>query len=87
MKLHVITWQHRSDFEAILHCEHCGEFQSMGYGYDDDRFHEKVIPTIKCVACGKRSNEIIPSGISDPGFQHGIACELRDITVKKWFPK
>jgi C4-type Zn-finger protein len=84
MKLIEMTWISRKDFEGILECEHCGQHQTLAYGYDDERFHSKVIPAIICVACGKRGNEIIPEGISDPGTSGGISCEQVEVSVKKW---
>jgi hypothetical protein len=61
MKLFEITWQHRNDFDGVLQCEHCESFQTMRYGYNDDRFHKLVIPAIKCINCGKRSIEKVPA--------------------------
>ena len=57
MKIKKITSQYRRDFKAILECEHCGKTQDLKYGYDDDRFHRNVIPTIKCDSCGKMAPE------------------------------
>lgn len=71
MKLIEILWQRRSDFEGVAECEFCGSYQSLKHGYSDRRFYDQVIPAIKCVSCGKRTNEVIPEGISDPGFQGG----------------
>lgn len=47
------TSQHRRDFNAVLICPHCEETQTLTRGYDDANFHQNVIPTIKCDACGK----------------------------------
>lgn len=84
MKIHTIVWENRNDFDAILECEHCSGFQFMKYGYNDTRFHHQVIPAIQCMACGKRTNEIIPEGISDPGTQHGVRVHQVPVTVMQW---
>ena len=48
--------QHRRDFIALYKCEHCGhEVESSGY--DDDYYHTKVIPQIKCDNCGKSAGD------------------------------
>ena len=54
MKIKKIIWQHRRDFTAIYECEHCSQEKEAG-GYDDANFHENVIPTMPCKACGKVS--------------------------------
>lgn len=52
MFIREIKWQHRRDFEAEYECEHCGE-RCISRGYDDTNFHQNVIPTFECPACGK----------------------------------
>lgn len=47
--------QHRRDFTAVYKCEHCGTEKS-GHGYDDQNFHDNVIPGMKCPECGKTGN-------------------------------
>lgn len=37
---------------AIYECEHCGETHHAG-GYDDNNFHQNVIPAMKCDKCGR----------------------------------
>ena len=56
MKINKIIRQHRRDFRAIYVCEHCG-CQEEGDGYDDDYFHKKVIPALRCKKCGKIAGE------------------------------
>jgi len=56
MKIQKITSQSRRDFQAVYECEHCGH-TTEGYGYDDDNFHENVIPKMKCKQCGKISGD------------------------------
>ena len=52
MKIKRIVSQHRRDFTAIFECDHCGAEETIGHGYDDAYYHQHVIPTIKCKACG-----------------------------------
>lgn len=54
MKIKEITSQSRRDFVANYECEHCGHIEH-GYGYDDDNFHNNVIPTMPCAKCGRIS--------------------------------
>ena len=57
MKIKKITSQMRRDFKAILECEHCNKTQNLSSGYDDDYYHENVIPSIKCNSCGKKASD------------------------------
>lgn len=52
-----ITDQIRNDFSAILECEHCGHEQKLNSGYNDDYYHTKVMPKMKCDKCGKSRND------------------------------
>jgi len=52
MKIKEIISQSRRDFKAIYICEHCG-FEMESYGYDDENFHNNVIPTMVCPECKK----------------------------------
>lgn len=36
-------------------CPHCG-YEKEDWGYDDNYFHQKVIPDMKCLKCGKTEN-------------------------------
>jgi len=56
MKIKTIESQHRRDFHAIYECEHCGATKK-GSGYDDDFFHQNVIPAMKCENCGKSAKD------------------------------
>ncbi|MDR1222353.1 MAG: hypothetical protein LBL07_05685 [Tannerella sp.] len=56
MKINKINSQNRRDFYATYECEHCGNTKD-GSGYDDDYFHSKVIPAMKCEKCGKTAAE------------------------------
>lgn len=46
MKIKNIVSQYRRDFQAIYECEHCGHTKE-GSGYDDENFHQNVIPKMK----------------------------------------
>jgi hypothetical protein len=56
MRIKKILSQYRRDFEAIYVCEHCAAEQES-IGYDDDCFHNEVIPNMECKDCGKKSPE------------------------------
>tara|TARA_R110000868_G_C10972986_1_gene771163 strand:+ start:48827 stop:49042 length:216 start_codon:yes stop_codon:yes gene_type:complete len=56
MKIKKIISQYRRDFTAEYECESCGNIET-GRGYDDDNFHQNVIPEIKCSKCGKPSTK------------------------------
>ena len=54
MKIKEIKSQSRRDFTAIYVCEHCGN-ENEGSGYDDNYFHQNVIPDMECTKCGKKA--------------------------------
>lgn len=56
MKIKNIVSQSRRDFTAIYECEHCGA-KFEGSGYDDDFFHQTVIPNMPCRVCGKKADD------------------------------
>ena len=56
MKIEKILSQHRRDFTALFKCEFCG-YEYKSHGYDDDNFHQNVVPAIICKSCGKQSGE------------------------------
>lgn len=56
MKIKTIKSQHRRDFVADFECENCGNVVEM-WGYDDDNFHQNVIPKMVCKKCGKTAPE------------------------------
>lgn len=60
MRIKKVISQHRRDFRAVYECQHCGS-EGEGVGYDDAFFHERVIPSMKCSACGKSGNEVTSS--------------------------
>ena len=53
MKIKEITYQNRRDFKATYECEHCGFVTPEEWGYDDENFHQNVIPNKPCPKCGK----------------------------------
>jgi ribosomal protein L37AE/L43A len=57
MKIKEITKQHRRDFTAIYECEHCGDTEKIGGGYDDAFYHANVIPSFECKKCKKKASD------------------------------
>lgn len=55
MKIKEILSQHRRDFTAIYECEYCG-FTKKGGGYDDENFHNNVVPDMVCPECKKKAD-------------------------------
>lgn len=53
MKIAQILTQHRNDFTATMVCEHCGHTRKLTTGYNDYHYHARVIPAMRCAACGK----------------------------------
>lgn len=60
MRIKEIISAHRRDFKAIYECEHCA-YEMRTYGYDDDNFHNNVIPNMECKGCGKTSEGKVTS--------------------------
>lgn len=56
MKIKKIESQSRRDFVAVYTCEHCGQ-EIKGTGYDDNNFHQNVIPEMVCGACSQKAGE------------------------------
>lgn len=66
MKIQKIESQSRRDFYATYECEHCGHSE-QGSGYDDDNFHQNIIPTMKCKKCGETaSKDYLPKSTQYP---------------------
>ena len=57
MKIKKIISQHRRYFTAIYECQHCGH-EERESGYDDDNFHQNVIPNMECSKCGQKGGEV-----------------------------
>jgi len=66
MKIKKITRQNRRDFSAIMICEFCNHESENKYGYDDDHYHNVVIPEMKCKSCGKASGKPTPTKTKYP---------------------
>ena len=60
MKIKEVTWQHRNDFHAILEREHCHDVQILKTGYNDEYYHNRVLPAITCIHCDKNRFGEIP---------------------------
>lgn len=41
-----------NDFYCTYECEHCGNLENKGQGYNDGHYHCKVIPAKYCESCG-----------------------------------
>jgi C4-type Zn-finger protein len=52
--------QSRRDFKGKYECQSCGEVEIDAglYSYDDDYFHDNVIPAMKCKKCGKSTKDL-----------------------------
>ena len=57
MKIIKIVSQSRRDMWVDMQCESCNHIEKEVYAYDDDNFHQNVIPTMECKNCGKTSPE------------------------------
>lgn len=59
MRIIKIISQNRRDFWADMECEGCGNVDHDICGYDDDFFHNEVMPNMrKCSKCGKTRQEL-----------------------------
>lgn len=70
MKIKKITSEHRSDFTAVMECEHCGAESVNRYGYHDGHYHNHVIPAMTCAECGKNRAGESPVVRNDQGIVH-----------------
>ncbi len=69
MKIQRITAMVENDFVAIMECEHCGGIQVLKTGYDDNYYHERVIPAMTCKACGRNRVGVVPEERNDDGLR------------------
>lgn len=53
MRIKEITDQYGRDLYGKLECEHCGTVEKLTGGYDDDYWHNHVLPARHCGKCGK----------------------------------
>lgn len=51
----VTKWFH-NDFFGEFECEHC-KSTSAGRGYNDQTYHERVLPFCECPSCGLQSKK------------------------------
>lgn len=60
MKLVEKLSQNRRDFQGKYECQGCGfcKTDKGKYSYDDDNFHENVIPKMKCPNCGQSTTTL-----------------------------
>ena len=69
------NWSRR-DFSYDAICEHCGNIEKNGLGYDDDNYYNKVIPILKCSKCGESTNsksiENVPKTVVIPRYDPDI---------------
>ena len=56
MQIKKITTQIRNDIYGVLKCEHCG-IEVQFTGYDDDYWHENVLPSKLCPQCNKTGKD------------------------------
>ena len=56
MKIKKILTQNRRDFTALYECEHC-EYEFEDTGYDDEHFHQNVVPDMECKKCKKKATK------------------------------
>lgn len=54
-----IKSRYGNDIFGTLACEFCEKECKMSNGYDDDFYHNKVIPSMKYPSCGKDRIEIL----------------------------
>lgn len=57
MKIIEIKSQMRRDFIAEIECEGCNVKEEIS-GYDDDYYHNEVLPERKCKSCGKSRKDL-----------------------------
>ena len=56
MYIKKILEQNRRDFTAIFECEHC-QHTYEDEGYDDENYHQNVVPNMECPPCKKKAPE------------------------------
>lgn len=58
-----ITSCYGRDIYGIFRCEACNKEQKMGAGYDDDNYHNNVVPKIKCNSCNESRESFLAKTI------------------------
>lgn len=67
MKIQKVLSHYGNDFTATMECEHCESTQKLSTGYNDDYYHDRVIPAMTCKACGKNRAGEVPEVKNDSG--------------------
>lgn len=68
MRIKDIKNRNRRDFTAVYECEHCGHTKES-HGYDDEHFHQNVVPKMECESCGKTA--VDASDVRTPRYPEG----------------
>jgi C4-type Zn-finger protein len=68
MRIKQMLTQHRRDFTATLECD-CGHEGLLEEGYDDDYYHQVVIPSFICPKCGEKEKDPKPQQTKYPADQ------------------
>lgn len=50
--------QHRRDLSIDMECENCGTSATYRNAYDDRNFWDNVVPSFKCLQCGKSTKDL-----------------------------
>lgn len=58
MFLSEIKNRNRRDFTGTITCESCDHSEELRSGYDDEYYHNEVIPNMKCTQCGESTNTL-----------------------------
>ena len=60
MKLVEKVSQRRRDFKGKYVCQNCGNVETDNGldSYDDDYYHDNVIPAMQCKKCGESTNSL-----------------------------
>lgn len=58
MKLIEKLNQFRRDFDGVFTCQGCGNSEQVDGCYDDDYYHNNVIPDMKCSKCGESTKSL-----------------------------
>lgn len=59
MRVKKVNSYRHNDFYADYTCEHCKAVELDVAGYNDQHFHENVIPKWYCKSCGKNRAGIL----------------------------
>lgn len=89
MRVIKITSRYGRDFWADMECEFCKHTEKLDSGYDDANYWQNVIPSIKCVSCGKTGAEYkehleqkVREDLKEIAHYYGGFDELRKVIVE-----